>query len=104
MNLIFRRNLILKNSLLFELKKTYGLAFFKSVKLLNKYGLHKHCIVKELSPELLVEICKEVETNFLADVDLKKSYMSYVRRSASFKNHHAMFLRMALKKEKDDTR
>lgn len=102
MSSIFRRSLILKNSFLKELSKSYGLNNFKSIQLLKKYGLHKNCLVQEVPPVILDTICKAIETSFLADIDLKKNYTANVRRRASFKNHHAVFLRIALKKDKKD--
>lgn len=97
MNSLFRRIFKPNNPILRELNKTYGLSFFKSLQLLKKFGLHKESKVVEISQDVVVLLCKEVETSFLADIDLKKNYTSNTRRSASRRTHHAIFLKIKLK-------
>lgn len=104
MTSIFRKSFISKNSLLHELNKVYGLNNFKSTQLLKKYGLHKKSKVNEISKDTLDDLCKLVETTFLADIDLKKAHMASTHRVAGIKNHHGLFLRILLKKDKDDNR
>lgn len=99
---IFRKVLNPNQRLFYALKQTYGLGFFKISFLLKKYGVYHLCLVKQVPEIVLSALCKEVESFFLADIDLKKDHMAHTHKVANFKNHHGMFLRILLKKKKDE--
>ena len=88
---LFEAELSGNSTVLFELKKIYGIGFKKSELICKKLGICKNFKIKNLSKEQILEISKLIESlNLVLGSDLKTSKKLYLDALVSIKSYRGL--------------